>query len=349
MGIRRAGIGDEDELRAARIRALTDAPERFGSTVERELARTIEDWRRWFSPGATFFFEAVAGDVVGVVGVMRPADDPALAQLVSMWVAPTARGLGVADALVQAMLTFAAIDGASIARVHVYDSNAAAIRLYERNGFVATGARLEPDSKGRVEVELTQPVTAARIPSPSRSRSPMSADDVVEVLDLLARAGVDAWVDGGWAVDALLGEQTRPHVDLDLAVPLARRRGYVEAMQAAGFTTVGYAPANTVMSDEHGRLVDVHLVDLEHTVPRDDGVSVHGPAGIAYEVGAFGATGTIAGREVPCCNAPFLVRAHTGYDIDADDVADVVALCERFGIPLPDQHARFLAEHGRGA
>jgi lincosamide nucleotidyltransferase A/C/D/E len=345
MGIRRAGTGDEDELRELRIRALRDSPERFGSTVAREQARTTEDWQRWFSPGATFLFESEAGDAVGLVAVMRPDEEPTLAQLISMWVAPEARGLGVGDALVQAMLGFAADSGASVGRVHVYDSNDRAIRLYERNGFVGTGARTEPDALGRVEAELVQPIEPARARRPGPAR-PMTADRALDVLDLLATSDVEVWLDGGWAVDALLGEQTRSHADLDLAVPITQQRRCVEAMRRAGFTTVGFAPANAVMADADGRRVDVHLVDLEHTMARDDGVDVHGPAGIAYEVGAFGATGTIAGRAVPCCAAAFLVRAHTGYAIDADDVADVTALCRRFAIALPDQHARFLTEHG---
>jgi hypothetical protein len=40
----------------------------------------------------------------------------------------------------------------------------------------------------------------------------MLARDVVEILDRLDAAGVEAWLDGGWAVDAVLGEQTRPPV-----------------------------------------------------------------------------------------------------------------------------------------
>ena len=45
LEIRRAVIGDEGVLRDLRVQALTDAPEAFGSTLEREMARTIEDWR----------------------------------------------------------------------------------------------------------------------------------------------------------------------------------------------------------------------------------------------------------------------------------------------------------------
>ena len=54
----------------------------------------------------------------------------------------------------------------------------------------------------------------------------MLADDVALVVTALAEAGVAAWLDGGWGVDALLGEQTREHDDLDLvmASPTRLRR-----------------------------------------------------------------------------------------------------------------------------
>jgi len=40
------------------------------------------------------------------------------------------------------------------------------------------------------------------------------AEHVLEILTALH--GTDVWIGGGWGVDALVGEQTRPHGDLDL-------------------------------------------------------------------------------------------------------------------------------------
>lgn len=37
----------------------------------------------------------------------------------------------------------------------------------------------------------------------------MTASRVVDLVDVLEAAGIDGWLDGGWAVDAALGEQTR--------------------------------------------------------------------------------------------------------------------------------------------
>src|SRR4051794_7917248 len=63
----------------------------------------------------------------------------------------------------------------------------------------------------------------------------MTATDVMDLHSAFAAAGILVWIDGGWAVDALLGRQTRQHDDLDIAVeerhvPALReilaRRGY---------------------------------------------------------------------------------------------------------------------------
>jgi hypothetical protein len=57
-----------------RIQALTDSPNAFGSTYERELARTTEDWRRWLAPGVTFILEA-SGEPRGLAAGVRDAND----------------------------------------------------------------------------------------------------------------------------------------------------------------------------------------------------------------------------------------------------------------------------------
>jgi hypothetical protein len=52
----------------------------------------------------------------------------------------------------------------------------------------------------------------------SLKRMTMTAADVVEILGWLRAASAEVWLDGGWGVDALVGEQTREHKDLDLIV-----------------------------------------------------------------------------------------------------------------------------------
>ena len=46
----------------------------------------------------------------------------------------------------------------------------------------------------------------------------MTADKVHWFLDLFDELDIKVWIDGGWGVDALLGECTREHQDLDIIV-----------------------------------------------------------------------------------------------------------------------------------
>ncbi|MEV8423662.1 nucleotidyltransferase domain-containing protein [Streptomyces niveus] len=163
----------------------------------------------------------------------------------------------------------------------------------------------------------------------------MRAEDVLAVLDLLDRAGIEVWLDGGWGVDALLCEQTRPHEDLDIVVRAEALADYARTMRENGFRLWrDDGPYNQVLVDDAGRLVDVHAVDLGVTRTDVRGVEVYGPGGLPYPVGSLTGSGRVRGRRVDCGTARFQVASHTGYAIDEDDERDVLALHHRFGVPL---------------
>ena len=153
LTVRRAVPGDEAILRALRLEALTEAPEAFGSTYDREMARTTADWQRWLSPGVTFILEE-AGTPRGLVAAVRDAHDAGLVYLMAMWVHPALRGSGAADALVTEHLAWAHAAGARLVRLDVIATNDHARRLYERHGFRLTGHQTMRDADGRVELRM---------------------------------------------------------------------------------------------------------------------------------------------------------------------------------------------------
>ena len=153
MIVRRAAPGDEPILRAVRLQALSDTPEAFGSTYDRELARTTADWQRWMSPGATFILDD-AGGPKGIVAGMRDESDPSVVHLMSMWVDPAVRGSGAAEALVASLLVWAETEGARQMRLCVIQSNARARRFYERLGFRENGRQSVRERDGAIEVEM---------------------------------------------------------------------------------------------------------------------------------------------------------------------------------------------------
>src|SRR6478735_6252805 len=109
--VRLALPGDEPILRALRLEALIDAPEAFGSTYARELARTTSDWQRWLAPGVTLILEE-ADIPRGLVAGVPDREDPASVHLMAMWLHPLLRNTGAADALVVALLAWALERGA---------------------------------------------------------------------------------------------------------------------------------------------------------------------------------------------------------------------------------------------
>src|SRR5580765_6318232 len=171
-------------------------------------------------------------------------------------------------------------------------------------------------------------------PAAMRIFRPVTSDDVLELLDPLDVAGIEWWVDGGWGVDALLGYETRPHDDLDLAVPAHAIARLGEVLPEFGHVQEHQLPAAYVLEDERGRQLDLHPLDLD-----DDGngwqPQPNGPPAL-WPRGALTGHGTIAGRGVRCTSPEFQVEAHLYAGYDDVDWSAIVSLCERFDLPLPE-------------
>lgn len=173
--IRRAAPGDERLLRDLRLRALADAPEAFGSTYDRELARTAADWQRWLSTGVTLVLED-AGTAAGLVAGMADPDDSGIVYLMAMWVEPARRGSGAGDALVAELLAWARTVGARTVRLDVISTNAPARRLYQRHGFRPTGRQSVRQRDGRIELQMERSALDP-IPHPGDRFMPESTSD----------------------------------------------------------------------------------------------------------------------------------------------------------------------------
>ncbi len=130
-------------FKKVRLEALRESPRSFGSTYEREVAFTEEEWLkrlgRWNGERGIGFL-AMDGDVgCGIAGALIESEDGRKATLVSMWTAPTHRKSGVGKMLVNAVLEWAETRGVKIVDLLVTGINDGAIRFYERLGFVKTG------------------------------------------------------------------------------------------------------------------------------------------------------------------------------------------------------------------
>src|SRR5215207_2411618 len=163
----------------------------------------------------------------------------------------------------------------------------------------------------------------------------MNAADVVELYSALDAIGVTFWIDGGWCVDALLGRETRPHEDLDIALEERHVPALRAFLEARGYRDVPRDDTrrwNFVLGDDHGRQVDVHAFIFDAAGNVVDG--------IAYPADSLTGTGVIAGHTVRCIAAEYAVPFHTGYPLRDKDWHDVTSLCEQFGIAYPVEYRR---------
>jgi hypothetical protein len=171
---------------------------------------------------------------------------------------------------------------------------------------------------------------------PWRRRLVMAAADVLALLGTLDGAGLPVWIGGGWGIDALIGEQTRDHDDLDLAFWAEDEARLLGVLGGLGLRLVeDQRPVRFVMRAEDGRAVDLHPVAFDRS---GKGVQAgFDGAWFEYPADGFG-RGRIGGEPVPCLTAAQQVRFHLGYAPGEKDRHDMALLAERLGVALPEAY-----------
>jgi lincosamide nucleotidyltransferase A/C/D/E len=162
---------------------------------------------------------------------------------------------------------------------------------------------------------------------------PMTVDSAHRVLAKLDGAALWHAVAGGWGIDALLGRQTRPHGDLDLAVDASCVDAVLAALQDIGFAVrADQRPTRIDVARADGASIDLHPVhfnaDGNGRQLLDDGS--HYP----YPPDGF-TEGVIGGRTVRCLGIDLQISFHRGYEPGDNSYRDMHVLCRAFGRTLP--------------
>ncbi len=169
------------------------------------------------------------------------------------------------------------------------------------------------------------------------------AEDVIRVYRQLTAEGISIWLVGGWGIDALLGEQTRPHKDLDVLMQLddvARMRellgrdGYgLKELWSENRWVADAREAETatafVLRDAAEREVDVHALRFDG---HGNGVPAWEGEGLVFEREALSGVGRIARVEVRCITPDMQIACHTGYVLPEVQRRDVERLQQQFGV-----------------
>ncbi|MET3613461.1 RimJ/RimL family protein N-acetyltransferase [Rhizobium aquaticum] len=137
--IKRAAASDWMAFKQIRLEALKTEGENFGSAYEEEINLTEEGWRHRLEIPVFLAFRGE--EPVGVVGLLRERGVKVnhRALVIMVYLRKDVRGTGLAKRLLDTVVEQASQDGVRQLELHVRAENAAAIRLYEREGFVEIG------------------------------------------------------------------------------------------------------------------------------------------------------------------------------------------------------------------
>ncbi len=128
---------------------------------------------------------------------------------------------------------------------------------------------------------------------------PIPRERTLEALRALDGAGIETVLIGGWGVDALVGEQLRPHRDLDLLADERDLDRSIGVLEGLGFQPwnrdpspgpIGELPISSGLTLRDGalRVVELHACDLD---------------------GLDATEGAIDGNRVPCLSADRQIEA----------------------------------------
>jgi ribosomal protein S18 acetylase RimI-like enzyme len=142
--IRKLELGDWKSYRAIRLRALQDSPDAFGATFAEQAARPDNAWEARLAAamdsGSDHPLVAEQdGAPVGLTWAKADAADSMVVEVFQVWVAPEARGRGIAAQLLREAVSWARLKQARTVRLGVTQGDTPAVRLYLREGFRNVG------------------------------------------------------------------------------------------------------------------------------------------------------------------------------------------------------------------
>lgn len=166
-----------------------------------------------------------------------------------------------------------------------------------------------------------------RKPSPAHD---MDQEEVMRVLELAEIASIPLVVAGGWAVDALLGWQTRSHADLDIAINRLYLLRFLGILSRIGYGLIGSAQAEDksfVLDNGAGHQIEIHAYT------RDDKGRI--TSGTRYPSNSLTGQGKIGHLKVSCIAPEWLIDSYTDKEINPKTLQDIKYLSNLFRLPIP--------------
>lgn len=161
----------------------------------------------------------------------------------------------------------------------------------------------------------------------------MPQDEVLRIVQTIKQNHLPFWLDGGWGVDALLGEQTRTHKDLDLCIYLSDAEKVKKTLEQIGYTDItDESPTRLILRDTNDHRVDLHLLVFEEN---GDGKQNYNGGFNLYPANGLNSEGQIGRMSVACLSPQLQISFRTTYKPNEKSKHDIQVLSDKFNIPKP--------------
>jgi len=172
----------------------------------------------------------------------------------------------------------------------------------------------------------------------------VSAEDVIKIYRRLSEQGIQIWLTGGWGIDALLEEQTRPHKDLDVVMLLDDVMRMCALLESDGYDLAYLWPENRqavdkqgaetatafVLQDAQGREIDIHALVLDE---QGNGIPAWAETeGLIFKKEDLAGKGVVGASKVQCLTPQMQVLCHRGYEVPEKQLKDLERLHSEFGV-----------------
>lgn len=163
----------------------------------------------------------------------------------------------------------------------------------------------------------------------------MTAEYVVKFYQELEKLNIDAWIDGGWGIDALIGMQTRPHGDLDIIIQEKDVSQIKQLLKSWGYKVLerdDLAYNYFHMADKSDHEIDITAIQFDE---KGDGIFGSAENNEMNPRNSFDGLGIIGDYKVKCISVEYAIKFRLDHEIAAHDAEDVRALCQKFKIEVP--------------
>lgn len=149
----------------------------------------------------------------------------------------------------------------------------------------------------------------------------VTEETLFHILDFFESIEVSYWLDGGWGVDILTGQQNREHRDIDIDFDAKYTENVILQLKKIGYVVdVDWMPSRMELKHDKYGYLDIHPIDFNS----DGSITQADPQGGKYifQREWFSST-KYKGREIPCISKEAQLLFHSGYELKEKDYFDI--------------------------